>query len=177
MLGLLSHRPLVYWCPIWTGCLRLTDNEWLLENTRHCGASLTEHTCKTRNSYMHMTVIKCDWISGHRIYTIEFISCSKYTQFNSLVAQGWWKHFSFGHSGGFTRLDSSTLVSKAWPCRGSETMLPQEFWNPICWLFRCQTANIGLAVAGLAGPPKKWPGTHRLCMCVISKVFMEFVKI
>ena len=33
-----------------------------LENAQHCGASLTEYTCRTWSSYMHLTVIRM-WLN------------------------------------------------------------------------------------------------------------------
>jgi len=38
--------------------LTVEFNSIILENVRHCGASLTEYTCRTWNNYMHMTVIR-----------------------------------------------------------------------------------------------------------------------
>jgi len=36
----------------------IEEHTYRLENARHCGASLSEYTCRTWNSYMHMTVIR-----------------------------------------------------------------------------------------------------------------------
>ena len=41
----------------------LTKNStWILENARHCGASLTEYTHSTWSSYMQLTVIRM-WVN------------------------------------------------------------------------------------------------------------------
>jgi len=43
-------------------CEQMLDYKGIMINGRHCGASEIEYTCRTLNSYMHLTVIRM-WLS------------------------------------------------------------------------------------------------------------------
>jgi len=53
---------------------------YILENARHCGASLIEYTRRTWSSYMHLTVIRMCWTEpqateNHKICTRVHRNC------------------------------------------------------------------------------------------------------